>query len=175
MIRLYGKNQVVERLKAHPKTIKKIICNKSVDNRFIKKLAQQFNIPHVFLPDKEFMLIAKNVNNQGVIAETQDFLYSDLQNILQLPDEEPASWVAHHWAVGDDIAQVLGEGRLAGAEKARDPGAHALGRVARCVGDGLQDLHILAFDPVGGHVLSDLGVDSLLVLLVELDDLFDGL
>ncbi len=94
MIRLYGKNQVVERLKAHPKTIKKIICNQSTDNRFIKKLAQQFNVPHLFLPDEEFMLLAKNVNNQGVIAETQDFLYNDLQNILQLPDEEKLTLIA---------------------------------------------------------------------------------
>ena len=43
------------------------------------------------------------------------------------------------------------------------------------VGDGLQDLLVLVLDPVSGDVLGDLGVDGLLVLLVELDDLFDGL
>ena len=75
--------------------------------------------------------------------------------------------------IGQDVAQVLGKGGLAGAEKARDPDADALGGVAGRVGDGLQDLHVLLLDAVGGHVLGDLVVDGLLVLLVELDDLFD--
>ncbi|MFH1093483.1 MAG: 23S rRNA (guanosine(2251)-2'-O)-methyltransferase RlmB [Candidatus Omnitrophota bacterium] len=94
MIRLFGKNQVIERLKAHPKTIIKIICNQSADNRFIKELAQQFNIAHVSIPDNEFMLMANNINNQGVIAETQEFLYDDLEKILQLPDDEKLTLIA---------------------------------------------------------------------------------
>jgi hypothetical protein len=92
-----------------------------------------------------------------------------------LLDKESRCRVVQHLAVGDDVAQVLGEGRLAGAEEARDPDAHAFGRVARRVGDGLQDLLILALDPVGRDVFGDLVVDGSLVVLVELDDLLDGL
>lgn len=57
--------------------------------------------------------------------------------LLQLPDKESRCRVVQHLTVGDDVAQVLGKGRLAGTEEARYPDAHALGRVARCVGDGL--------------------------------------
>ncbi|MCG2712596.1 MAG: 23S rRNA (guanosine(2251)-2'-O)-methyltransferase RlmB [Candidatus Omnitrophica bacterium] len=94
MIRLYGKNQILERLKVYPETIKKIICNQSVNNKVIKELALRNNIAHIALPDKEFMSISKNVNDQGVIAETQEFLYHDLQQILQLPDENKITLIA---------------------------------------------------------------------------------
>ncbi len=94
MIRLYGKNQIIERLKTHPETIKKIIYNQGSDNRFVKKLALQKNISCFPLPHKEFICIAKNINTQGVIAEVQDFLYNDLQAILQLPDEEKLTLIA---------------------------------------------------------------------------------
>ncbi|MCK4994726.1 MAG: 23S rRNA (guanosine(2251)-2'-O)-methyltransferase RlmB [Candidatus Omnitrophica bacterium] len=94
MIRLYGKNQVVERLKTRPKTIQKIIFKKSTDNGFIEKLAVENNIPHVLLSDKEFISISNNINNQGVIAQIQDFQYTDLEDILQLPNEKKLTLIA---------------------------------------------------------------------------------
>lgn len=94
MIRLYGKNQVVERLKTRPKTIQKIIFKKSTDNGFIEKLAVENNISHVLLSDKEFISISNNINNQGVIAQIQDFQYTDLEDILQLPNEKKLTLIA---------------------------------------------------------------------------------
>ncbi len=94
MIRLFGKNQVLERLKTHPKTIKKIICRQSSENSYIKKLASEFNVPFVILADNEFALLINNVNDQGVIAQINDFQYGDLQDILQLPNEEKLTLIA---------------------------------------------------------------------------------
>ena len=94
MIRLFGKNQVIERLKTRPKTIKKIIYNQGIENKFIKKLAIENNIPQTYLAEKEFTFIAKNINNQGVFAETQDFVYSDLQDILQAPKKDKLTLIA---------------------------------------------------------------------------------
>lgn len=93
---------------------------------------------------------------------------------LQLADEELDGRVAQDLTVGEDVAQVLGKRGLAGAEQARGPDTHPLRRVARCIGHRLQNLQLLPLDPVGGDVLGDLAVDGCLVLLVELDDLFDG-
>ena len=94
MIKLYGRNQIIERIKVHPKTIKKIVYNKNIDNRIIEKLAIKNNIPLVLLSDKDFLSISEHRNNQGVIAEAIDFLYDDLQRILDLPDIEKLTLIA---------------------------------------------------------------------------------
>ena len=41
------------------------------------------------------------------------------------------------------------------------------------LGDGLEQFVVLVPDAVGGDVLGDLGVDRLLVGLIDLDDLLD--
>lgn len=94
MIKLFGKNQVIERLKTRPKTIQKIICRQNSDNSFIEKLASKNRVPFIALADKEFLPLSNNVNNQGVIAEIQDFHYEDFQNILQLPNENKLTLIA---------------------------------------------------------------------------------
>ena len=81
--------------------------------------------------------------------------------------------VAQDRAVLEGVAEVLGERTLARAEEARDPDADALVRLGRGLGDRLQQLGVLVPDAVGGDVLGDLGVDRLLVGLIDLDDLLD--
>lgn len=94
MIRLYGRNQVAERLKVHPKTIQKIICKQNSGHDFIRQLAIKNNINLVCLPEKEFDSLSDNANNQGVIAQIQDFQYEQLQDILQLPNENKLTLIA---------------------------------------------------------------------------------
>ena len=76
-------------------------------------------------------------------------------------------------AVLEGVAEVLGERAFARAEEAGDPDADALVRLGRGLGDGLEQGVVLVPDAVGGDVLGDLGVDRLLVGLVDLDDLLD--
>ena len=78
-----------------------------------------------------------------------------------------------HVAVLQGIAEVLGERAFARAEEAGDPDADAFVRVGRGLGDGLEQMGVLVPDAVGGDVLGDLGVDRLLVGLIDLDDLLD--
>jgi 23S rRNA (guanosine2251-2'-O)-methyltransferase len=85
---LFGKNQVLERLQARPQTIQKIIFNHKGKFNDIRSFAQKNNIKCVFLDEKEFFKIAKQANTQGVIAEVEDFKYSDLSWLLKLDDKE---------------------------------------------------------------------------------------
>ena len=84
-----------------------------------------------------------------------------------------AKSLAQDRVVLESIAEVLGERAFARAEEARDPDADALVRVGRGLGDGLEQMGVLVADAVGGDVLGDLGIDRLLVGLIDLDDLFD--
>jgi 23S rRNA (guanosine2251-2'-O)-methyltransferase len=84
---LFGKNQVAERLKSQPQSIKKIFFNTKSDFAAIKYLADEKKIPYVVLNEKEFLSIAKNLHTQGVIAQVADFCYEDLNSLLKRNDK----------------------------------------------------------------------------------------
>ncbi len=79
---LYGKNQVLERLKSHSKSIKKIFFNQRSDLFAIRLQANDKKIPYVVLREKEFLIMAKNAKTQGVIALVEEFSYQDLDSLL---------------------------------------------------------------------------------------------
>ena len=85
---LYGKNQVMERLKSKPKSIKKIFFNQKSDLAAIRAKANEKKIPFVVLREKEFLIMAKNANTQGVIALVEEFLYQDLDGLLELEQKD---------------------------------------------------------------------------------------
>jgi hypothetical protein len=93
--------------------------------------------------------------------------------VVQLGLEEIRRPLAEHLFVGEDVAEVLGEGRLTGAEETRDPDPYPLGRLDAGGVDRQKEITVLVLDPVGGDVLGDLVVDGVRLGLVELDDLFD--
>ncbi|MBU1086016.1 MAG: 23S rRNA (guanosine(2251)-2'-O)-methyltransferase RlmB [Candidatus Omnitrophica bacterium] len=80
---LYGKNQVAERLKSNPNSIKKIFFNQKCDLSAMKIIANEKKIPYIFLQDKDFLIMAKDANTQGVIAQVVEFCYEDLDDILK--------------------------------------------------------------------------------------------
>ena len=86
---LEGKNQVLEGIK-NGATINKLIVDKNFEHRKdeIVFLAKKNHIKMEFLPKKIMDKIAKTEHHQGYIAETVEFEYSDIADILSLSKEK---------------------------------------------------------------------------------------
>ncbi len=91
---LYGKNQVIERIRAKPKSITKVYLNKNSNLALLHELAKEAGISCVFLPGKEFSRRAKHFHTQGVIAEIKEFSYARLEDILNLPKDKKYTLIA---------------------------------------------------------------------------------
>lgn len=87
-MKLYGKNSIAERLKADPKSIKKIFFQKGEGLRQIEDICRQRRIPVDYLSKNEFDKKAQAVRTQGVIAEVTEFKYAYLEDILRLEKEK---------------------------------------------------------------------------------------
>lgn len=93
-MRLYGKNPVLERIKANPKTINKIIVQEGhVDAGYIKSKASKWGIAFQLVPQSKIQKIARGINSQGVLAEVEDFRYADYGELLERVERENLSLV----------------------------------------------------------------------------------
>ncbi len=93
-MRLYGKNPVLERLKANPKTILRIFVQEGhVDYGYIKKKALKWGIAVCSVPQTKMLKLSRSVNSQGVMAEVEDFQYADYHELLGLAEERKISLV----------------------------------------------------------------------------------
>lgn len=79
-----GKNQVLEAIK-NSKTINKILVDKNYATRKdeVINLARQNKLHIEFLPKKALDEISKTGHHQGYIAQSVDFEYCELQDILK--------------------------------------------------------------------------------------------
>lgn len=93
-MKLFGKNQVYERLKANPQSIKQIYLLKNSDLKSIADFARQNNIDCIYLEPGKFVELSGEKHSQGVIAEIEEFTYSDLDELLALPKEEKYTLIA---------------------------------------------------------------------------------
>lgn len=91
---LYGKNPVVERLNANPKSIKKIYLNENNSLTALFDLAKQKGIPCRVLKDREFSIFARQEHTQGIIAEVAEFYYADFDELLALPNDKKYTLIA---------------------------------------------------------------------------------
>lgn len=85
---LEGKNEVIEGIK-NGSTINKLIIDKNYMSRKddVISLAKKYKIKTEFLPKKVMDKISKTGHHQGYIAETVDFEYADVEDILNLAKE----------------------------------------------------------------------------------------
>ncbi len=79
---LYGKNSVFERLKADPKSIKKIFLQDGFSHPSIEKLIKSNNISVKQVTQKELFKIKQADSLQGIVAHVQDFKYADFDDLL---------------------------------------------------------------------------------------------
>ncbi|UCC95294.1 MAG: 23S rRNA (guanosine(2251)-2'-O)-methyltransferase RlmB [Candidatus Omnitrophota bacterium] len=79
---LYGKNSVYERLKANPKSIRKILLADNFSQPDIEALIATRNIAVERLSLKQLTILAHTQNPQGIIAKVEKFTYSPFDDLL---------------------------------------------------------------------------------------------
>lgn len=82
---LYGKNSVVERLKANPRSIRKILLQDNFDAPQIEKLIKQNNITVERLSVRELARVKPAKDLQGIVAKVDKFEYISLDDLLNCP------------------------------------------------------------------------------------------
>ena len=82
-MKLYGKNPVLERIKTNPKTIRRILVEEgNAEWTYILKKCHQHNIPVSQVPYSQVKRLAQNVNTQGIVADIEDFEYTNLSDLI---------------------------------------------------------------------------------------------
>lgn len=83
---LYGKNSVLERLKAKPKSIRRIFVQENFNASHIINLANSANIPVNRVSEKELIRIKHADRLQGIVAEVNKFTYTPFEKLLHGSD-----------------------------------------------------------------------------------------
>lgn len=87
---LYGRNSVLERLKANPRSIKKIFLQDNFDVPQIQSLIREKGIPVKSMPSRNLAGIKPARDLQGIIASVDIFEYTSFKNLLKLsPGNKP--------------------------------------------------------------------------------------
>jgi 23S rRNA (guanosine2251-2'-O)-methyltransferase len=80
---LYGKNSVIERLKADPGSIRQIFLQDNFNAPELIKLLKSKSIPVKHVSEKELLRIKRADRLQGIVAETGKYQYTPLEDILR--------------------------------------------------------------------------------------------
>ncbi|MBF0620206.1 MAG: RNA methyltransferase [Candidatus Omnitrophica bacterium] len=84
-MKIYGKNPVLERLKANPKSIRKIFVEfGNPEHSYVAQKARQHNIPIVAVPCSKMHKLSRDLNTQGLLIEVDPFDYIDYDDLLDL-------------------------------------------------------------------------------------------
>jgi 23S rRNA (guanosine2251-2'-O)-methyltransferase len=90
---LYGKNSVLERLKANPKSIRNIYLQDNFNAPLIVKRIKSENIPLQYITERELLRIKRADRLQGIIAESEKFIYTPFEKLLHQPEDKPLSLI----------------------------------------------------------------------------------
>ena len=82
---LYGKNSVLERLKADRKSIKKIFLQDNFDAPSVLNVIESSGIPVKRVSERELTRIKRADRLQGIVAEVDDFKYTPFDELLRDP------------------------------------------------------------------------------------------
>ncbi|MBU1933032.1 MAG: 23S rRNA (guanosine(2251)-2'-O)-methyltransferase RlmB [Candidatus Omnitrophica bacterium] len=80
---LYGKNSVLERLKARPGTIIKIFLRDNFEGPEILRLIQEKNIPVETMATKELDNVKPGKDLQGIVATVKEFVYASFDGLIK--------------------------------------------------------------------------------------------
>lgn len=90
---LYGKNSVLERLRAEPKSIKKIFLTESfTDNRLIEAIGGA-KVPLKRVNVKELERVKRADRLQGIVALCDDFKYTPFEELLKRKEKNALSFI----------------------------------------------------------------------------------
>jgi len=79
---LYGKNSVVERIKANPKTIHAVFLESDFKDPAIETLIASKNIPSKRISGDKLLKLKPAQHLQGIVAEVDNFNYNDFDGLL---------------------------------------------------------------------------------------------
>jgi len=85
---LYGRNSVFERLKANPKSIRKVFLEENFQVPYIEELIKKNNIPVERLSAKDLVRVKPTKDLQGITARVEDFKYSSFEELLERPQDQ---------------------------------------------------------------------------------------
>ncbi|MEF9438457.1 MAG: RNA methyltransferase [Candidatus Mariimomonas ferrooxydans] len=79
---LYGRNSVLERLKANPQSIRRIFVQKNFNAPHMMKIIRSANITFQYVTEKELIRIKCADRLQGIVAEINKFTYKPFEELL---------------------------------------------------------------------------------------------
>lgn len=88
---LYGKNSVLERLKADHRSIKQIFIQENFRAEEIMKVIKSRGIPFKKVNEKDLSRIKRADRLQGIIAEVEKFQYTPFEELMNIPAEKKLS------------------------------------------------------------------------------------
>ncbi len=84
---LYGKNSLLERLKANPGSIKKIFLEENFSAPHIEEMIKSTKTPAKRVTRKELRRIKPSDSLQGIVAEVENYKYADFDDLLNQPKQ----------------------------------------------------------------------------------------
>jgi len=90
---LYGKNSVLERLKANPKSIRKIFLQDNFDAAHIINMIKSKNIAVERVSERRLFGIKRADRLQGIVAEVNKFQYAPFKELLEKAKSKQLSFI----------------------------------------------------------------------------------
>jgi len=90
---LYGKNSVLERLKADPKSIKKVFLERDFDSPHILSAIKEAGVSVVHVSEKELNRIKRADRLQGIVALVEKFSYTPFEDLLYNKVDKKRSFI----------------------------------------------------------------------------------
>ncbi len=82
-MKIYGKNPVLERIKANPRSVLKIYVQFGhPDHAYITTKAKKYGIPLVAVPASKMTKLGRSLNTQGLLIDVEDFTYTDPDDLI---------------------------------------------------------------------------------------------
>ncbi len=82
-MKIYGKNPVLERLKANPKSVRVIFIQSGhPEHSYIASKARKYGIPVSVVEARKMLKLGRSLHTQGLIMEVQDFEYVNYDDVL---------------------------------------------------------------------------------------------
>jgi len=91
-MKLYGKNSVVERLRANPASVRKVFLQHGYKGTLaIHRRTRQSGISVMPIPQSKMMKIGRDKNTQGIMADVEDFVYTPYDEVLETAGKKKRS------------------------------------------------------------------------------------
>lgn len=82
-MKIYGKNPVIERIKAAPKSVKRVYVETGhPDHNYISSKMKKHGVPVISVPASKMLKLGRSLNTQGLLIEVEDFGYADYDDLV---------------------------------------------------------------------------------------------